>query len=52
MTWYRNSIRHISFCFLWRDSCSAQYNDGGSNLLLFNEVCWLFERSRGRPNKI
>ena len=42
MTWYRNSIRHISLCFFRRDSYGAQYYDGGSNLLLFNEVCWLF----------
>ncbi len=48
MTWYRNSIRHISLCFLWRDSCSAQYNDGGSNLLLFYNDCGLFDWSRRR----
>ncbi len=52
MTWYRNSVRHISLCFFWRDSCSAQYSDSGSNLFFFNDVYWLFEWSRGRLDKI
>src|SRR4029077_3149438 len=36
MTWYRNSVRRISLCLFWRHSCSALYDDSGSNLLLFS----------------
>src|SRR4029077_3002187 len=48
MTWYRNSVRHISLCFLGRDSSSVLYNDGRSNLLLFSNDCGLFDWSRRR----
>ena len=49
---YRNTVRHISLCLFWRDSCSARDDDGGRNVLLFSDDCGLFEWSRGCPNKI
>src|SRR5215208_7898686 len=45
MTWYRNSVGHISFCFFRWDNCSALHNDCRSNLLFFSEIRWLFEWS-------
>jgi len=46
MTWYWNSIRHISLCFFWRGSCSALYDDGWSNVLLLGNDCGHFDWSR------
>src|SRR5262245_33587560 len=52
MTWYRNSVRQIFFCFFCWDTRSPLHDDGGNNLLFFNKLGWLFDWSRGRSGNV